>query len=63
MSLTYPHLESPGLMETVGSSEDVELIQDGAPTEPFIVFINEQSLRPEQNCLQTAYGLHEAMPC
>lgn len=31
-------------METVGSSEDVELIQDGAPTEPFIVFVNEQSL-------------------
>lgn len=49
MSLTYPHLESPGLMETVGGCEDVELIQDGAPTEPLIVFINEQSLRPEQN--------------
>lgn len=44
MSLTYPHLESLGLMETVGGSEDVELIQDGAPTEPIIFFVNEQSL-------------------
>lgn len=44
MSLTYPHPESPELIETVGGGEDVELIQDGAPTEPVIVFINEQSL-------------------
>lgn len=45
MSLTYPHLESLGLMETVGGSEDVELIQDGAPTEPISRFVaKEQSL-------------------
>lgn len=44
MSLTYPHLESLGLVQTVGCREDVELVQDGAATEPLIVFIDEQSL-------------------
>lgn len=44
MSLTYPHLESLGLVQTVGRREDIELIQDGAPTEPLVVVIDEQSL-------------------
>lgn len=40
----------------MGRREDVELIQDGAPTEALIVvIIDKQSLRPEQS----VYDLHE----
>lgn len=43
--LTYPHLEMLGLVKTMSGSEDIELIQDGASTEAFIVLLDEQSLQ------------------
>lgn len=54
MSLTYPHLESLGLVEAVGSGEDVELVQNGAPTEPIVFLVDEKSLQQEQLRLQMA---------
>lgn len=45
--LTYPHLESLGLEETVSGGEDVELVQDGASTKAFVVLLDEQSLQQE----------------
>lgn len=45
MPLTYPHLESLGLVEAVGCGEHVVLIQDGASAEPLVFLIDEQSLQ------------------
>lgn len=45
--LTYPHLESLGLVETVSCGENIEFIQDGASAEPLVLLINEQSLQRE----------------
>lgn len=45
--LTYPHLESLGLVETVSCGEYIEFIQDGASAEPLVLLINEQSLQRE----------------
>lgn len=63
MSLTYPHPESLGLVQTVGRREDVELIQDGAPTEALIVvIIDKQSLRPEQSVCKPPTICTRAVP-
>ena len=43
-ALTYPHLESLGLVQTVRCSEDVVLAQDGAAAKPLILFVDEQGL-------------------
>jgi hypothetical protein len=38
----------------VGSGEDVELVQNGAPTEPIVFLVDEKSLQQEQLRLQMA---------
>lgn len=50
--LTYPHLESPGLVETVSRGEDIVLVQDGASTEPLVFLVDEQSLQRERQSPQ-----------
>lgn len=49
-------------MQTVGRREDVELIQDGAPTEALIVIVDEQSLRPEQSVCKPPVVCTRAVP-
>lgn len=44
-ALTDPHREPLGLVQAVGSREDVELAQDGAPAESLVLLVDQQSLR------------------
>lgn len=43
-ALTDPHREPLGLVQAVGSREDVELVQDGAPAESLVLLVDQQSL-------------------